>query len=134
MTDFVAIKAELDADPNARGYAAMTDEEAAADMNVKYVVRTKSSVSGHELFAQTDPTEFTALADPDRQTWLALCAIDQVNVENSSPAVPIVNDIFGNPSITRTALIAYRDEMVSQATALGLGLMKTGYIRQARAL
>ena len=128
------IKAELDVDPLGRGYAGMTAVEAANNMNVEDRSVLKSSIPGHELFAQTDSAEYLALTADKKTEWLGLCGLDSVIPTNSSPAVPIVEDIFGNPSATRTALIAYRSHLVSRGVEINVGLVREQHVIDARNL
>ena len=130
--DYQALHDELVNDPLARGYAGMTDEQAAADLNTVYRTRNRSSMSGDEVYNATDPTEFSGLADVPKQLWMAFCGrtgIDPFATANVETAI----QIFGNTSQTVTNLQALRVEDVSRAVELGLGEVKVGHIEQARA-
>ena len=118
------LKDELANDPLVRGYSGMTDQQAADDLNTSYRSRNRASMSGDEIAQAADPAEFDALDDgsanntPDTKGhWLALCgreAIDPFATAN----VELVNSIFGNPSTTRTNLIAARVESITRAEEL----------------
>lgn len=121
MTD---LKTELTDDPLARGYSAMTDQEAADDLNTSYRSRNRTSMSGDEIAQQADSTEFNALDDGSANNtadvkghWLILCARESID-PFATANVELVNSIFGNPSVTRTNLIAARVESITRAEEL----------------
>ena len=130
--DIQALASELSGDPLARGYAGMSDAAAAASLN-DTIDRTtnKSSMSGDEIFAATDSTEYDALTTDQKQLWLAFCGRDTVDPFGTANVAFVVS-LFGNPSTTRTALINGRVNSVSRATELGLGLVKPGHVGMAR--
>ncbi len=115
------LQAERTDDPVGRGYAGMTDAQFQTAVTTADIQRIKNTITGSELFAQTDSAEYVLLTEAQKTQWLGLCAIDVLDVLNaSSPAAPIVTDLFGNPSVTRTAVLAYREETVARYEELGL--------------
>jgi len=100
-----------------RGYAGMTDREAADDLNIKYRERIKDRMSGDEIFQQTDAAEFGGLTDAKKAQWLAFCARDEID-PSAVANVAFVEYVFGNPSTTRTTLIAARMEPISRAVEI----------------
>jgi len=134
LARIAAIKAELDADPLGRLYSGMDDPAVTADLNTVYRTRTKASVSGADAFQVTDPDEFDALLDPARSEWLSMCAIESLNPANGTPAAAIATRLFGGPSATVAALIAFREETVTRGVELGFGLLSIGDIQNARAI
>jgi hypothetical protein len=134
MIDYVALKAELDSDPDARGYIGMSDQAATDDLNLVRVVRIKSSVSGADAFKATVDTEFDLMAASDRMEWLAICAIDALEPQNNKPAASTVIRLFGGASETVAALQSLRQETVSRAVAIGLTPLVIGDVQNARSL
>lgn len=64
MADYVALHRELIGDPLARGYAQMSDIEAARDLNTAYRVRVMPTmVTVRTLLARMDPPIAAALLD-----------------------------------------------------------------------
>ena len=112
-------------------YSAMTDQQAADDLNAVNVDRIRAAMSGSEMWANTDPTEYATLTDTQKAHWLAFCAIDSHNPENNGLAHQFVLSIFGTGA-TLTALAAVRSETISRSTELGLGFVKLGYVEEAR--
>ena len=137
------LRDELLADPLGRGYSAMTDQEAADDLNLVNRTRNLVGLSGDEVAQAADPAEYNALADGAANNtadvkgqWLALCGrvtIDPFAVAN----VQLVIAIFGAGSTTVSNLNALRVESITRAQELGLpllnGLLLVGYVTSARA-
>jgi hypothetical protein len=123
---------ELANDPLGRGYSTMTDIEAAADLNTEYRTRTKTSMSGDEVFVNTDATEFAGLTDHQRLAWLSWSGKDSIDPGNEVN-VEFVKWIFGASSTTVSNLAAARVENITRATELGLGRVREGEIQMARA-
>lgn len=115
-------------------YNSMDDQTAAETMNALSETRVKSSLSGAEIFKVVDSGEFDLLTATDRTEWLQFCSIDSLDPGNGSPAHAAVERIFGNPSATRTSLVALRSESVSPATLAGLPRVRADYVRRARLL
>lgn len=114
-------------------YASMSNQEAADSLNLKDIPRIRSAMSGDELFSQTNATEFLALTDANKQMWVSFCARDVINPA-SVANVDFVKHIFGFPFNRDTvdSLEAARNEMVSQATELGLPRIRVGLVEEAR--
>lgn len=134
MADYVAIKAELDADPLARGYAGMTSVQVSDSMN-NTIDRSVPAdpISGDEMFSLSDNAEFDALSADKKDRWVMFTRSDTIDLQYSSNQ-NLVNHIFGNPSTTRTALIDRSTVLVSRAVELELGSVKPGHVETARAL
>ena len=137
--DYQTLADELTNDPLGRGYAGMTDAAAAADLNTEYRTRIRATMTGDEVFQQTDPAEFAALDDgsanntPDSQGhWLAFCGKDSIDPQ-ATANVQFLRHIYGASSTTESNLAAARQETISRATELGFGEVKVGHIEQARA-
>lgn len=128
---YAALRAELSADPLARGYAAMTDAEAAASFNTVNRTVNRDSMSGDEVFAATNGTEFGALTDAKKAQWLAFCGRQSI-APFGAANVAFVTYIFGSPSTTLTALGAARTRSVSRAEEIGFGVVKPGDVANAR--
>ncbi len=138
-----ALRDELLDDPEGRGYAGMSNQEATDELNSIWAdpdTRTRNvlSMTGDEIAQAADPTEFDALDDGSvastadiKSHWLALCgrtSIDPFGVAN----VALVVSIFGNPSATVTNLLAVRVEDITRADELELGTVKSRDVGYAR--
>ena len=131
------LKDELATDPLTRGYAGMTDEEAADDLNTSYRTRNRTSMTGDEIFQATDPGEFNSLGSgqgnsaDDQGHWLSFCgrgAIDPFATAN----VQFVTAIFQAGSVTLANLQAARVESITRADELGLSRVRPGHVQDAR--
>ncbi len=118
---------EVANDPLVRGYSGMTGQELVDDFRLLYRIRNRATMTGDEIAQQADPTEFNGLDDGSANNtadvkghWLAFCGRDII--DPFAPAnVELVNSIFGNPSTTRTNLIAARVESITRPQELGVG-------------
>ena len=132
MADIAALKAELTSDPLIRGYVGMSDEAAAASLNVVDRVRDRASMSASEVFNAISPVEFEAIAEPkyQQEVWniLHLGEINPFGLEATR-----FSAIFGAGSVTITALKALRKTDVSRAVERDLGVVWPGEVAQARA-
>lgn len=127
-----ALRDELLNDPLTRGYAAMTDEQAAASLNTADRTITAQYVSGSDVFNATDDVEYAALTEAQKQAWDALCAIDQIDTSNGV-AKAREAELFGPGTATRSNLVALRQSTVSRAVELSLGRVRAGEVKHARA-
>ncbi len=132
VTLLVILKSYLD--DNAGVFGSLNDQDAAVAMNASTKTRIKPTLAGSELLSETDPGEYGLLTPTARTEWLSFCAIDSVGTGNSGLAAPIVTRIFGNPSVTRTRLLAARSESISPAQEQGLPRVRADYVRRARLL
>ena len=121
----LALRAELDL----ATYNGMTDQQAADELNAVDKTFRLLSMSGGELFAQTDATEYDLLSDTKKAQWLSLCAL--TSVDPSGVVESIVTDIWG-ASTTLNNLATARDVLRSQAFILGLGTISPENVRFAR--
>jgi len=130
--DIPALKAELTTDPLTRGYAGMSDEAAAADLNTVYRTKTRDTVPGSEIFNATDDGEFGALTDVQKSQWINLCGVDAIDT-SSGVAKSLEAALFGGGTATRVNLAAVRSPAASRAVELGLGTVVASHVEQARA-
>ena len=118
------LKTELTDDPLTRGYAGMTDQEAADELNTSYRTRNRATMSGDEVAQQADPTEFNALDDGSvnntadvKGHWLILCARESIDPFATANA-QLVIAIFGAASTSVANLQAVRVESITRAQEL----------------
>ena len=124
------LKIELTADPLTRGYAGMTDQQAADSLNTVDRTVNLSSISGDDTFASTDGTEFAALTDLKKQLWLAFCGRETIDPFGTAN-VAFVTFVFGGGSTTVANLAALRTFQSSRANELGLGTVQPAHVDQA---
>lgn len=129
--DMEILKTELSTDPLSRGYSAMSDAEAAIDLNTVYRTKAREYVSGWEIFNVTDDSEYAALTDAQKSSWDALCSIENINTI-SGIAKAREAELFGAGTTTRSNLASLRSPDVSRAVELDLGVIKEGHVEEAR--
>jgi len=131
--DIAALAAELTAGhPDTGAYTTGTPETAAAEINLVNRTKNKTSLTGDEMFAATDATDWVGLTDHQQLLWLAFTGKDSLD-PFAAANVALVTNIFGGGSTTLTALAALRKEDVSRAGELGLGTVSPGQITEALA-
>lgn len=110
---------ELTDDPLGRGYSAMTDQQAADDLNTAYRFSIVPTVSGSAIFNATDDSEYAALTADQQASWDRLCSIDQIDVSNGVAKAREV-ELFGAGTTTRTNLLALKQIPITRAQELDL--------------
>ena len=129
------LETELTTDELSRGYATMSNREAADDLNIVYRDNPNppTSVSAAALWNAFDPTEYDALSAGDRAT------VDFIGDLGSD--VPIASGliknkvfaVFGAGSVSRTNIIALTVvPQVSRGVELGLGKVGEGDVWDVR--
>lgn len=123
------LKVELTNDPLTRGYAAMTDVEAAERLNVVDRTTNKLSMTGSEVLNAMVLSELKALSADDRADVWNVChlgTIDPFGIE-----AQIIQSI---PGLTASiaALIIARKNNVSRAAEIGFGFVYPGHVQNAR--
>lgn len=124
------LKDELASDPLTRGYATMSDAEAADSLNAIDIEQNRVSMTGSEVLNALNKAEFIALSAADKQrVWdvIHLGTINPFGVE-----ADIMVDIFTPESASIASLIAARIILVSRASQLGLGHVRVGHVQEAR--
>ena len=122
---------EVRDDPLQRGYAAKSHQEVADDLNTEYRERLLQTMSGDELFCHTDIAEFGGLTMEQKQLWVSFCGRTAVDPSKAAN-VSFVTWLFGDESMTVTALNTARREDISRAFELGLGAVSAGHVESAR--
>ncbi len=126
-----ALAAELTNDPETRGYAGMTDVEAAADLNTEYCTRNKTSLTGSQVLNAIDKAEFNSKTADQKQFVWNIVHLGEVNPFGIEADLMV--DIFGGSSTTIEQLQVLRIESISRAAKLDLGHVRAGDVQRARA-
>lgn len=135
--NIAALKAELAAGhpgpASTPGNVAYNADHELAAVQINEVNRTKdrTSMSGSEVLNAIDTAEYNLLAPEDKdRVWqvIHLGTINPFGVEET-----LMKSIFGSGSTTIATLANLRKDDVSRAVELGLGKVRAGTIREARA-
>ncbi len=132
------LRDELLNDPLGRNYSSMSDQQVADDLHLPNRTRNRTSMSGDEIFQQTDPAEYNALPDggvnnstDDKSHWLSFCGKDIID-PFATANVQFVTLIFGSGSITVSNLNVSRVETITRVQELKLNNIGPGVIEVAR--
>ena len=139
MADIQAIRDELNADPLARGYSGMSDQQAADDLNAETREIIRSTLTGSTIFNAIVPSEFTALSADQQQFVRDVFSLgDSVDVGPNTNARDVLLGAFGNGTTTRDNLVAAVTFTQSRAQELNLKgsspEIGPAHVQQARAL
>lgn len=107
----------------------MSDADVAALLSGKTRTVQRESIPGAELLKHTDFAEYRALADAQKQQWLALAAIAALD---KSAVLSFVEDIFPANTNTWANILAASSEPGSRAQELGLGRVTPSAVAKAR--
>ena len=130
--DYVALKAHIDSDPDARDYVSLDDGEVATSLNTAIKVRNKASMSGSEVLQSVDTTEFNALSDTQENRLWGLLGLNSLDPFGQEAQAMI--KLFGGGSDTITNLQAQRVENVTDGVFYGFGTVLEGHVTKARLL
>lgn len=131
--NYYILSQELENDPLTRNYSAMSEQEAADDLNTEYRNRNLESMRPTEVYNNIDQTEWSALeASEQQEIWDILHLGDPLNPFGREANRFLA--IFGGGSNTITALQEARVEDISRADELGLGFILASDVEKARAL
>lgn len=136
MSYYEALWAELRDDPLARGYASMSDEEAADDLNTAYRTEPRMEITKAQLWENTDLAEYAALTAAGRQAYDVLVNLDDIDVSEGTNSRDALAALFPAGSTTRVNLVALVTDPlpITRAEELGLVRVKPGHVRDARLL
>ena len=116
--DYTALAAELTAGHPVTGAYSVDAATAAGELNAVNISEVRSFMTGSEIFALTDSTEFGGLTDAKRSLWVSFCGIDRHSPENNGTAHKFVVYIFGDPSDTLSNLASARTTLVSRVSQI----------------
>lgn len=135
--DYVALRAELDTDPNAYGYAALAasgSTQALADL--LNLVRQEITgffrglVPSHEFLTAIVLSEYLVLTDANRD-YLHLLLTPELVDTGSATLRASVATVFGVGTTSRANLVAMASRAGSRAEQLGLGTVTSTDIATA---
>jgi hypothetical protein len=129
------LRDELVVDPLTRGYAAMSDQEAADDLNSIYPApdtrtRNRTSMMASKVYNAIDQTGWVALSAVQQQEVWDILHMGEVNPFGREASRFVA--IFGGGSLTITALKAARVESITRAIELEIGFVNARDIGYAR--
>lgn len=124
------LKTEITTDPLGRGYAGMSDAEAADSLNAIDRSVSVSSIAPEDVADALVASEFIALVAAKKDNVRMVLGLPTVRVQGNTR--DILLDAFGPGTGTRTNLAALQTKTVSRAEELGLGIVEEKHVRWAR--
>lgn len=129
-----ALKADITADPRARGFAGKTDQEIADLYNL---LRTgainRADVGGGEIVGAIVKNEYSALSAADK-AYLNFVVSAGTNIPFSSTFVSEMASVFAAGTASRTNLAALRTRAGTDGELLGFGHVDNWDVGRALAL
>ena len=133
--NYTALTAELTNDPLTRGYAGMSDTQAADSINTVDRTRNRTTLTGAEIYEATVSADFQALTATEKTYIRDLWSMGgDVQVGPGAKARAVLIAIFGGGSATVLALSALLVDNISRGDELNLGHVKAGHVQMARTL
>lgn len=131
--NYYALKVELDGDPLGRGYAAMSDVEAADDLNTEYRDISVQSILSEYIVAALVPSEVAVLTAAQQRNLWGIIGAGSVKPDDADVKAFFAS-LFGTGTTTRANLLALATQTISRAAELGLGIVKAPDVNEARAM
>jgi len=129
-TKIEILTTEITGDPLTRGYAGMSDQAVADDLNTVYRSQNRTSMTASEVYNAVNAGEWAALSAADKEEVWNVVHLGTINPFGREATV--FTSIFGGGSTTIGALAAARVESVSRGTELGVGVVGEGDIWDVR--
>ena len=127
------LRDELVNDPLGRGYAAMTNQQAADSLNAINRTRLRDTLSSAEIYEALDVTEFQSKTAAQQVYVRDVLGLgDNVRVGASSKARTVFVAVFGANSQTIANLLAVMTADLSRAAELGLPFVGPHHVAEAR--
>jgi hypothetical protein len=131
--DYAKLRTELTSDPLTRGYAAMSIQQAADNLNTANRASTVRSIAPGKIVSALVWSEYAALTADQKQVFWGMVGAGDLD-PNDAKIKAIFAGLFGAGTTTRANLIALATgPLVSRATELGLGEVTAGDVGRARA-
>lgn len=105
----------------------MTDTQLLNSLNTADRNRDRTSMTGREVKAQVNVTEYKALSDAKKQQMIELIKRDDLDLFGLDKDILV--DIFGAGSTTGENLFGARVESISRATEIGWGVVTAKDLR-----
>jgi len=133
MPDFTVLRTELDTDPLARGYAAMTAQQVADSLNRKDRDRWVDMRSA-DIFEAIVLSEFTALSTANKGRVDRILNLgDGIRTGPTSQARSELVSVFGAGSTTIANLAAIANQKRTRGEEIGFGEVSVSDVVRAKA-
>jgi hypothetical protein len=127
------LKNEITNDPLTRGYSGMTDPQIADSLNTSNRSVTVPTLTGRQIGAAIDLTEFDARTAAQQNTIRAMWPLDDIPTEAGFYREFILAT-FNAQSTTRANILAKFTRTSTRAAELGLPFVGAHHVAEAKAL
>lgn len=132
--DLQVLKTELTTDPLLRGYAAMTNIQAADSLNADNRPIERGIVSAALVDAAVVLAEWTALSAAHKQLYQTMISGGEIDMRASNTRAKFAA-MFGAATATRANLVALQNQSnITRAQELGLPQVGEHHVAQARVM
>lgn len=132
--DLLVLKTELTTDPLLRGYAAMTNAQAATSLNTANRLVERSIVSAALVDGAVTLADWTALNTANKQLYQTMISGGEIDMRSANNRSKLIA-MFGAATTSRANLIALQNESnITRAAELGLPFIGEHHVAEARAL
>lgn len=130
-TDYIALKAELDAGHPTTGVYDLNDQIAADQLNAVNRTRNRVSVTGKEVKDRIDNAEWDSRTDAQKSVLLSMFARDDLAPFGIDAHI-FTEEMTGAGGLSIASLAAYRVEDISRGDELGFGVVTESEVDTAR--
>lgn len=131
--NLTVLRNELLNDPLTRGYAGMTDAQAAASLNTANRTTTRTIIPSREIIGATVPSEWNSLTAAEKQRYQTITGAGEVDASQQNVRDAFLA-MFANGTTTRTNLAALQNgPTITRAAELGLPFVGAHHVAAARA-
>jgi hypothetical protein len=122
--------AELTADPEGRGYGAMTPEQVVESL-LAPIQTERTNLSSGEIYNAIVPADFVGLTDANRQYVRDILGLGSVDVSTGTNARSVLVSVFaGKPTLANLA--ASVQSSTSRAQQIGYSEVTTAMVERCR--
>jgi len=131
--NYTTLHDELVNDQLARGYAGMTDAQAATSLNTANRATTRTIIPAREIIGATVPSEWASLSAAEKQRYQTITGAGEVDASQQNVRDAFLA-MFAGGTATRTALAALQNgPNITRAAELGLPTVGAHHVAAARA-
>ncbi len=138
MSTYTDLAAELLAGHPVTGAYSADPQTAANELNAENIPAVRETMTGSELWAQTDTDQLASLTAERRSEWLSFCGIDEHDTTADGVAQKFGVSVFSgatvNAGATEGNIGAARSYNRSRGEIIGFGRVRAGDVEYARSL
>jgi hypothetical protein len=131
--DYNILRTELTTDPLERGYAGMTNEQAADSLNTANRATTRSSVPTWEVLEATVSGEYDTLSTANKTRYQIFISAGELDPSKPNTRAAFAAMFAANTQTRANLLALAAGDPISRAAELGLERIEPGHVARVRA-